>query len=948
VQIISDIRRIPGQLREWGVERVLVVTGPSRRFLDRLDLEGFDVHVFDRAKKHVPGEIVAAAKDALGDAQAVVTLGGGAATGVGKMLRLEREPLRFVAIPTTYSGSEVTRIWGTTDDGEKRTGRDDRVRPDLVVHDESLLETMPRQLAVESLLNALAHPISALSTDALDDSQQERALRAVTQLAWALDQVAGNAHGAADKALEGTALAARVLDEVSLGAHHRAAHALGGAFDLPHAQLHAMLLPAFLRWLPDELRQSIGDASGHADFPAALFDLRRRVGAPRGLIDLGVDASALEHEALSQRFVRDAYLGRCPSVHVRRWDTGESVRGPALADAWRVVIALHGRGSTADAMLREALDLVRHDPRITLVAPQAPERAWYPGSYRASLEEHGADLERSLAQVEATLAHVLEYVPPERVFLAGFSQGACLAAEVFARTEVRLGGLVAIAGARVGPIPEQPAITRDLGGSSALLAVAARDRWVDVEDVEHTAELFGNAGADVDLRVLPGDAHEIPAQLRSRARELLRDERERIGLRGAGGHESEALAGALPRRQNTPRRVRHGLHAELVSGTGFLAPRAHNRRVWLYRIRPSAQHTPFAPLAHPRLRADWDAVDPNLAGWRPLPIPEEPTDFVDGLATFGGAGSPQLRRGYAIHLYAANRSMEHRAFHDADGDLLIVPQLGGLGLQTELGWLDVRPGEVAVVPQGMKVSVHLLDGEARGYVGETYGRHFELPERGPSGSNGLVDARHLRAPSATFEDRLDPGYRITAKLGNALYEATQDHAPYDVVAWHGEYTPWVYDLADFSPIGNTRFDHPDPSIHVVLSAPLDETGSNTLDFVFFPPRWDPTENTLRPPFFHRNVTTEFNGILSDPGLREPFHEGGYFLTPALTPHGVMARAIERARDDDDSPVRIPDQSRWFQFEAALPLALTRWARSSENRIEEWPHVWGEYRPHFEV
>jgi homogentisate 1,2-dioxygenase len=420
-------------------------------------------------------------------------------------------------------------------------------------------------------------------------------------------------------------------------------------------------------------------------------------------------------------------------------------------------------------------------------------------------------------------------------------------------------------------------------------------------------------------------------------------------------HASEALPGALPRHQNSPRRAPYGLTPEQINGTGFGARRHDNLRTWLYRIRPSAQHTPFAPLPHPTFVADWDGApaEPNLVGHRPLPIPDAPTDFVDGIVTYGGAGHPSLRRGYAFHLYAANRSMEHRSFYDADGDLLLIPQHGSLTLLTELGALSVAPGSIAILPRGLKVSVLLEDGEARGYVGEVYGRHFELPERGPVGSNGLTDARHFRAPRASFEDRLDPGHRLTVKLGNALFEATQDHTPYDAVAWHGDYVPCVYDLADFSPVGSVRVDHPDPSIFTVLSAPLDEQGASSLDFVFFPPRWEVTEHTFRPPFFHRNATTEINGIISDPahGREDPFAPGCAFLTPSMTAHGVVARSVERAlRMSDeraDRAVRIPDAAAWFQFETALPIRLTRWAQSGAQRVRDWPSIWGAHRARFD-
>lgn len=974
VKIGQGLEALAAKLDELGARRVFVITGPGRRFLERLPLDGRAVELFDQAAVHVPRAIVDAASAALArsDADAIVTLGGGSATGLGKALRLTHEGVPFIAIPTTYAGSEMTDIYGIREGEEKRTGRDPRVRPDLVIHEPTLFDAMPKGLSATSLLNALAHPISALSRGELDDPGAQRALRAVRDLIWALDHVleAPASPDGRRTALAGAARAGAIIDGASLGHHHELAHLLGGRFALDHAGVHAVLLPHFARRLAatdPALYDRVATAAGYPDLPAHLYDALTRAGAARSLVDLGVsheafEALAAEDPRAREAWVEDARLGRRPSVHLRAWDAGArpwtSLRGPELADAARVVIAIHGRGANAGRITKEVRDWVGADPSTAIVAPQAPRNAWYAGSFRAQLEELGDPLEASLAAIADALARVeAAGVPAERVFLAGFSQGACLAAEVMARHPRRLGGLVAIAGARIGPTADQPAIVADLTGMPVVLGVSEGDPWIRVSEVEATAAQLRAAGAAVTVVLAPGEAHEVSARQRVAAYELLLGRDARAGLGGFGAaHQSEALPGALPRHQNTPRRTAYGLYPELISGTGFMADRHHNARTWLYRIRPSASHTPFEPLEHPTFRADWDAsvVEPNLTGWSPLPIPEAPTDFVDGLATLGGQGHASLRRGFAIHVYAANRSMEHRAFYDADGDLLIVPQQGAITLQTEVGVLDVAPGQIATLPRGMKASIHLAGASARGWVGEAYGRHFELPERGVVGSNGTSDPRHFRAPTAFFEDRVDPGYRLTAKLGNALHEARLDHSPYDVVAWHGNQSPYVYDLSDFSPVGNTRFDHPDPSVHVVLGAPMDEAGADTLDFVFFPPRWDATEHTFRPPFFHRNAVTEFNGIIGDPNLRRdgPFVEGCSFMTPSMTAHGVLARAVESAlRQPEgvaDRPVRIPDESSWFQLETMLPFSLTPWARAAAHRVKDWPLRWGAYRQHFEA
>jgi homogentisate 1,2-dioxygenase len=456
------------------------------------------------------------------------------------------------------------------------------------------------------------------------------------------------------------------------------------------------------------------------------------------------------------------------------------------------------------------------------------------------------------------------------------------------------------------------------------------------------------------VEMAAGTTHTFHLVQRLIARELLTGKAPPPPPLGLGNvHASEALPGALPERQNTPRRGPYGLYGELLSGTAFTTPRAHNTRTWLYRMRPAAQQGEFSPFAHPTLVSNFEDEPPlvNLAGFAPLPLPTAPTDFVDGLVTLGGAGSARLRRGFAVHLYAANRNMEDRAFCNADGDLLLLPQFGALTLLTELGPLRVSPGELALVPRGLRFTVALDGPAARGYVAEVFGRRFTLPERGPLGSNGLADARHFRAPSACPEDRLAPGYRITTKLGGALYEAKQDWSPYDVVAWHGNHCPYVYELAMFTPAGYTLVDHPDPSIYTVLGAPLDEQGANTLDLVVFPPRWDATEGTFRLPYFHRNATTEINGIVREvTNEHSMFVPGCTFITPSLTPHGPTASGVERHIDQNpamaDRPHRYSESALWFQFETTLPLSLTPWAHSAAIRHDDWHAQWGVYHSRF--
>ena len=402
---------------------------------------------------------------------------------------------------------------------------------------------------------------------------------------------------------------------------------------------------------------------------------------------------------------------------------------------------------------------------------------------------------------------------------------------------------------------------------------------------------------------------------------------------GFGGHfESEAIAGALPRAQNSPRRAPLGLYAEQINGTPFTAPRAKNRRSWVYRIRPTVVDAPWKRVAS-RAGLSLDhlerPVEPNLLGWRPLPLDElGDHDFVDGLRTICGAGDPSMGAGVAVHLFTATRSMERRAFASHDGDLLLAPDTGMLRLRTELGVLDVAPGEIAVVPRGIRFAVDLSEAPARGYAFEPYGRAFELPERGVIGANGLADPRHFEHPVAAFEDSDEP-HRVTAKIGGVLYDTTRPGSPLDVVAWHGNLVPYRFDLARFVPVGATRVDHPDPSIYTVLTAPLDRPGESAADFVVFPERWEVTEDTFRPPFYHRNATSEVNGIVRGPTADRVFSRGGCFLTPALAGHGVEAETYERhiAADDADAdtPERMGVGSTWIQLETIYSLRVAPWA-----------------------
>ncbi|MHB8301679.1 MAG: homogentisate 1,2-dioxygenase [Acidobacteriaceae bacterium] len=419
---------------------------------------------------------------------------------------------------------------------------------------------------------------------------------------------------------------------------------------------------------------------------------------------------------------------------------------------------------------------------------------------------------------------------------------------------------------------------------------------------------------------------------------------------GFGNHFStEAVPGALPVGQNSPQRAPLGLYAEQLSGSPFTAPRHLNRRTWTYRIRPSVTHKPFKPLAQVRIRSgpfDEVPTPPNQMRWDPIPIPTEPTDFVDGIVTLGGNGDASIQNGVAIHIYAANRSMKDRYFYNADGEMLMVPQLGGLVVHTELGTMDVKPGEICVIPRGIKIRVALTGKEARGYICENYGQSFRLPDLGPIGANGLANSRDFLTPVASYED-LDGNYTIVGKFLGKLWQAKIDHSPLDVVAWHGNYAPYKYDLFRFNCINSVSFDHPDPSIYTVLTAPSAIAGTANCDFAIFPPRWMVAENTFRPPWFHRNLMNEFMGLILGQydAKAEGFVPGGASLHNCMSGHGPDAETFEKASAAELKPQRL-DGTMAFMFETQYVVRPTKFALETKVLQHEYYECWQGLKKNF--
>jgi homogentisate 1,2-dioxygenase len=399
------------------------------------------------------------------------------------------------------------------------------------------------------------------------------------------------------------------------------------------------------------------------------------------------------------------------------------------------------------------------------------------------------------------------------------------------------------------------------------------------------------------------------------------------------GFETEALPGALPIGRNSPQKCAYGLYAEQLSGSPFTAPRKTNERSWLYRIRPSVGHWGEFRKADAGLWRTAPAPESDLPiaplRWDPIPIPNESLSFLQGVRTMTTAGDAGSQAGMGAHVYLITKSMVDEYFYNADGELLFVPQQGDLRIWTEFGIIDIEPGEIAVIPRGVKIRVELRDGPARGYICENYGGFFSLPERGPIGANCLANPRDFKTPVAAYEDK-DASSRMYVKWGGNLWTADIDHSPLDVVAWHGNYAPYKYDLRRFSPVGPILFDHADPSIYTVLSSASEMRGTANVDLVIFPDRWLVQENTFRPPWYHMNVMSEFMGLVYgqyDAKTGGGFVPGGASLHNTMLPHGPDADAFERGSNAELKPHRL-EATLAFMFETRFPQRVTAFAAQS--------------------
>lgn len=422
-------------------------------------------------------------------------------------------------------------------------------------------------------------------------------------------------------------------------------------------------------------------------------------------------------------------------------------------------------------------------------------------------------------------------------------------------------------------------------------------------------------------------------------------------MSGFGNHfTTECLQGVLAEGQNSPQRPAYGLYIEQLTGSPFTAPRATNKRSWLHRIRPSTMHKPYKMIEQGLVRStpfDEEAASPTQMRWDPQPMPTKETDFIDGLITMAGNGDTDSWSGLGVHIYAANASMKNRYFYCADGEFLIVPQQGRLVLRTELGVIDAAPGEIAVIPRGIKFAVDFPDGPSRGYVCENYGQPFQLPDLGPIGANGLANPRDFQTPVAAFEDKDEPT-QVVAKFAGKLWAGEYDHSPLNVVGWHGNYAPYKYNLAHFNTINTVSFDHPDPSIFTVLTSPAHPQGTANIDFVIFPPRWMVAEHTFRPPYFHRNLMSEFMGLIGgvyDGKEGGGFVPGGCSLHNCMSGHGPDAKTVDKAMNADLKPQYI-DGAIAFMFESKYIMRPTKQAMNAPTFQHDYHQAWESLPKYF--
>lgn len=412
--------------------------------------------------------------------------------------------------------------------------------------------------------------------------------------------------------------------------------------------------------------------------------------------------------------------------------------------------------------------------------------------------------------------------------------------------------------------------------------------------------------------------------------------------------QSESLPGALPPSQNSPQKAPFGLYPEQLSGTAFTVPRSENKRTWLYRIRPSVLHGAFEKQAQPlwETTGSLSEASPLQLRWDPAPEPAKKTGFFESICTLVRNGSPQTRQGIAVHVYSASQNFPDRYFSNSDGEFLMVPEKGNLQLRTECGVLNIEPGEIAVVPRGMKFQVHFDAPWIRGYICENFGELFRLPHLGLIGANGLADPRHFLTPQAQFEDK-EGDFEWWVRFQGQTFKASLDHSPLDVVAWQGNYVPYKYDLRLFQPVNSVRVDHPDPSIFTVLTSPSSVPGQAHCDFVIFPPRWMVAQDTFRPPYYHRNIMSEWMGLIQGryDAKETGFVPGGSSLHNCMAPHGPDSETVEKALNASNAPQYF-DNTLAIMFESCYPFQVTEFALKAPQLQKDYLSCWANLKKHF--
>ena len=940
-----------------------------------------------------------------------LAVGGGGVIGLAKSLSLRFESgIPIAVIPTTYSGSEMTNIAGILTSQGKKTVRDDRARPKLVLYDATLVQSMPKAQAVSSACNALAHAVEALwdSTAAPTGVlMSEEAVRAMYGglTAMANPETAYNDLDICHTLLYGSYLCGSVLNSHVMGVHHKLAHVLGGRFHLPHADVHTVLLPHTLFFNSNHAPVAMNilrKVMANTDPAGALFDLQKKLEAPTSLRALKFAFEDIEQSAavavaeasepgshyrnprpIDQEGIHDlisaAFHANRPCARVvldkdllpraateakedlavrfgRHGAMPVSVLGADLDKAEIVIVCVHGRFASANRIIQQLEEVtgVHHaSGKIAVIAPMAAGSNWYPGSFLEALATNEPNFTHTMNVIDACVRHASQRVTSKRVFLFAFSQGACSAVSYATRPHAPpLGGVFVCSGALCGSDDEvtaqgvYPALA--CKDTPFVLGCAMEDAHVPASRVQVTAALLRRAAASVQCDLFPGTSHQIFPKTASKIRCLLSETLH--GTVGNSTHdpyeylggyqsllETEALPDAVPKNQRSPRFVKYNLVAEIITGSPFCAPRATNMSTWFYRIHPSVgTHGAFRKYPQPTIRGDFccpgHSFTPEPVRWNPLPNPAAagtaPIDFVDGLVTLAGTGNPFSVKGMAIHTYSCNVDMIDRSFYNSDGDLLIVPELGPLRIQTECGMLLVSPGELFILPKGLKMTVTLpANGGSKGFVAELFEiGHFQLPNLGPIGSNGLADARHFKTPTAHYEDRSCKDYELINKFGGDLFLANLQYSPYDVVGWSGRYHPCKYDLLQFMALGSVTWDHADPSLHTVLSCPIDPaTAASACDIVCFRARYDAVQHTFRPPWYHRNAATEFNAIIEINAPYSGFNKGTHWLTPTMTGHGIAGSSFNGFSNapPSDEAMMISEGSIWIMFESIYPMVRRR-------------------------